>query len=133
VARDVAVPDHPLAVGRHLTGDQPDRLARDLALLARRPIPGVELVDAALGGGVDQVIRGSTGPVREAHDGRTEPTLPQRFGVGHAAHGTGPVPFGPMAGIGGFGGRALAARLGRVGVWSFALQRLSAADAGAAM
>ena len=38
-----------------------------------------------------------------------------------------------MAGIGGFGGRALAARLGRVGVWSFALQRLTAADAGAAV
>jgi len=38
-----------------------------------------------------------------------------------------------MAGIGGVGGRALAARLGRVGVWSFALQRLSAGDAGAAM
>jgi len=35
--------------------------------------------------------------------------------------------------IGGFGGRALATRLGRVGVWSFALQRLSAADEGAAM
>ena len=38
-----------------------------------------------------------------------------------------------MAGIGGFGGRALAARLGKVGIWSFALQRLTAADAGAAM
>ena len=38
-----------------------------------------------------------------------------------------------MGGIGGFGGRALAARLGRVGVWSFALQRLTAADAGVAM
>lgn len=38
-----------------------------------------------------------------------------------------------MAGIGGIGGRRLARRLGRVGVWSFALQRLSAADAGAAM
>jgi probable F420-dependent oxidoreductase len=38
-----------------------------------------------------------------------------------------------MGGIGGIGGRALAARLGRVGVWSFALQRLTAADAGAAM
>lgn len=38
-----------------------------------------------------------------------------------------------MAGIGGIGGRALAARLGRVGVWNFALQRLSAADEGAAL
>ena len=38
-----------------------------------------------------------------------------------------------MAGIGGIGGRALAARLGRVGIWSFALQRLTASDAGAAM
>jgi probable F420-dependent oxidoreductase len=38
-----------------------------------------------------------------------------------------------MAGIGGIGGRALAQRLGRVGVWSFALQRLTAADAGAAI
>jgi probable F420-dependent oxidoreductase len=38
-----------------------------------------------------------------------------------------------MAGIGGVGGRALAARLGSVGVWSFALQRLTSADAGAAM
>lgn len=38
-----------------------------------------------------------------------------------------------MGGIGGIGGRALAARLGRVGVWSFALQRLTAADEGAAM
>ena len=38
-----------------------------------------------------------------------------------------------MAGIGGIGGRALAARLGRAGVWSFALQRLSASEAGAAM
>jgi probable F420-dependent oxidoreductase len=35
-------------------------------------------------------------------------------------------------GVGGYGGRRLAKRLGRVGVWSFALQRLSAADAGAA-
>ena len=38
-----------------------------------------------------------------------------------------------MAGVGGIGGRALAARLGRVGIWSFALQRLTASDAGAAM
>lgn len=38
-----------------------------------------------------------------------------------------------MGGIGGIGGRALSARLGRVGIWSFALQRLTAADAGAAM
>ena len=38
-----------------------------------------------------------------------------------------------MTGVGGIGGRALSARLGRVGVWSFALQRLSAADAGDAM
>ena len=38
-----------------------------------------------------------------------------------------------MAGIGGVGGRALAQRLGRVGVWNFALQRLSAADEAAAM
>jgi probable F420-dependent oxidoreductase len=38
-----------------------------------------------------------------------------------------------MAGIGGIGGRALAKRLGRVGAWSFALQRLTAADASAAM
>lgn len=38
-----------------------------------------------------------------------------------------------MSGIGGIGGRALAARIGRVGVWSFALQRLSAADERAAM
>lgn len=38
-----------------------------------------------------------------------------------------------MAGVGGIGGRALAARLGRVGVWNFALQRLSAADEGAAI
>jgi probable F420-dependent oxidoreductase len=38
-----------------------------------------------------------------------------------------------MAGIGGIGGRALSSRLGRVGVWSFALQRLTAADAGSAM
>lgn len=38
-----------------------------------------------------------------------------------------------MAGVGGIGGRALSARLGRVGAWSFALQRLTAADAGAAM
>jgi probable F420-dependent oxidoreductase len=38
-----------------------------------------------------------------------------------------------MAGIGGIGGRALAARLGRVGVWSFALQRLPAAEEGAAI
>src|SRR3982750_4151073 len=43
------------------------------------------------------------------------------------------VPLAPMAGIGGIGGRALATRLGRVGVWSFALQRLTATDAGAAM
>ncbi|HYN69013.1 MAG TPA: TIGR03620 family F420-dependent LLM class oxidoreductase, partial [Candidatus Eisenbacteria bacterium] len=33
-----------------------------------------------------------------------------------------------MSGIGGFGGRRLAARLGRVGIWSFALQRLAAAE-----
>ncbi len=38
-----------------------------------------------------------------------------------------------MAGIGGFGGRRLATRLGRVGVWSFALQRLTAADGAAAV
>jgi probable F420-dependent oxidoreductase len=37
-----------------------------------------------------------------------------------------------MGGIGGFGGRRLAEKLGRVGVWSFALQRLAAAEAGAA-
>jgi probable F420-dependent oxidoreductase len=38
-----------------------------------------------------------------------------------------------MAGIGGLGGRALAKRLGRVGIWNFALQRLTAADEGAAI
>ncbi len=38
-----------------------------------------------------------------------------------------------MAGVGGFGGRRLAERLGRVGIWSFALQRLAAAEAGAAV
>jgi len=38
-----------------------------------------------------------------------------------------------MGGIGGIGGRTLSARLGRVGVWSFALQRLAAADEGGAM
>jgi probable F420-dependent oxidoreductase len=38
-----------------------------------------------------------------------------------------------MGGIGGIGGRALSARLGHVGVWSFALQRLSAVDEGSAM
>ena len=37
------------------------------------------------------------------------------------------------SGIGGIGGRALAARLGRVGIWSFALQRLAASAAGDAM
>jgi probable F420-dependent oxidoreductase len=37
-----------------------------------------------------------------------------------------------MTGLGGFGGRRLAARMGRVGVWSFALQRLAAADEQAA-
>ena len=38
-----------------------------------------------------------------------------------------------MAGIGGFGGRRLAEMLGRVGAWSFALQRLPAADASVAL
>jgi probable F420-dependent oxidoreductase len=33
-----------------------------------------------------------------------------------------------MAGLGGYGGRRLAARMGRVGVWSFALQRLAATE-----
>jgi probable F420-dependent oxidoreductase len=37
-----------------------------------------------------------------------------------------------MAGLGGFGGRRLVARMGRVGVWSFALQRLAAAEEQAA-
>ena len=37
-----------------------------------------------------------------------------------------------MAGVGGYGGRRLAQRLGRVGLWSFALQRLAARDEGAA-
>jgi probable F420-dependent oxidoreductase len=38
-----------------------------------------------------------------------------------------------MAGLGGFGGRRLAALMGRAGVWSFALQRLAAADERAAV
>jgi len=37
-----------------------------------------------------------------------------------------------MGGIGGYGGRRLAQRLGRVGLWSFALQRLAARDEQAA-
>jgi probable F420-dependent oxidoreductase len=37
-----------------------------------------------------------------------------------------------MAGIGGYGGRRLAKRLGRVGLWSFALQRLAAREETAA-
>ena len=37
-----------------------------------------------------------------------------------------------MSGIGGYGGRRLAEMLGPAGVWSWALQRLSASDAGAA-
>jgi len=35
-------------------------------------------------------------------------------------------------GIGGYGGRRLAAAFGRVGIWSFALQRLTAAEEGSA-
>jgi len=38
-----------------------------------------------------------------------------------------------IGGIGGIGGRALAERLGRVGIWSWALQRLGALDAGQAI
>lgn len=38
-----------------------------------------------------------------------------------------------MAGLGGIGGRELARRLGRIGIWSFALQRLAAAAAGEAI
>jgi probable F420-dependent oxidoreductase len=37
-----------------------------------------------------------------------------------------------MTGLGGFGGRRLAGRMGRTGVWSFALQRLAAAQEQAA-
>jgi len=37
-----------------------------------------------------------------------------------------------MAGLGGFGGRRLAERMGKAGVWSFALQRLAAATEQAA-
>jgi probable F420-dependent oxidoreductase len=37
-----------------------------------------------------------------------------------------------MSGIGGYGGRRLAQRLGRVGIWNFALQRLAARDEQAA-
>src|SRR6187455_557140 len=37
-----------------------------------------------------------------------------------------------MPGVGGYGGRRLAQRLGRVGLWSFALQRLTARDEQAA-
>src|SRR6478736_4350140 len=37
-----------------------------------------------------------------------------------------------MGGIGGYGGRGLAKRLGRVGVWNFALQRLAAREEGSA-
>jgi probable F420-dependent oxidoreductase len=37
-----------------------------------------------------------------------------------------------LSGIGGLGGRLLAEKLGPVGVWSFALQRLAAAEAGEA-
>ncbi len=37
-----------------------------------------------------------------------------------------------MSGIGGYGGRRLATMLGPAGVWSWALQRLGASDAGAA-
>jgi probable F420-dependent oxidoreductase len=37
-----------------------------------------------------------------------------------------------MNGVGGYGGRRLARELGRVGVWSFALQRMPASDAGEA-
>ncbi|HEX3428234.1 MAG TPA: LLM class flavin-dependent oxidoreductase, partial [Candidatus Limnocylindrales bacterium] len=37
-----------------------------------------------------------------------------------------------MTGLSGFGGRRLAARMGRAGVWSFALQRLAAAEEQAA-
>jgi len=37
-----------------------------------------------------------------------------------------------MSGLGGYGGRRLAEALGPIGVWSWALQRLSSAEAGAA-
>src|SRR3954471_25099640 len=43
-----------------------------------------------------------------------------------------PAIIAAMAGIGGYGGRRLAKRLGRVGLWSFALQRLAARDEGEA-
>jgi probable F420-dependent oxidoreductase len=38
-----------------------------------------------------------------------------------------------MSGIGGYGGRRLAETLGPAGVWSWALQRMAASDAGAAL
>jgi probable F420-dependent oxidoreductase len=58
--------------------------------------------------------------------------LAAAHGLGHdgPAHGYGHGHG--HAGIGGYGGRRLAARLGPVGVWSWALQRLSAAEEGAA-
>ena len=64
--------------------DEPDRLARDLPALARRAIPRVQLVDAALRGGVDQAVGCVAGPVREADDRRVEAGLPQWFAIGHA-------------------------------------------------
>ena len=68
----VAQPDDPLAVRRDLARDEPDRLARDLPALAGRVVPRVELVDAALRGGVDQAVGSVAGPVRKADDGRVE-------------------------------------------------------------
>src|SRR5829696_1621429 len=37
-----------------------------------------------------------------------------------------------MTGIGGYGGRRLAGRLGKAGIWNFALQRMAARDEQAA-
>ena len=68
VAGRVAMPDDPLAVRRDLARDQPDGLVRDLATLAGRAVPGVELVDAALRRGVHEPVRRVRGPGREADD-----------------------------------------------------------------
>ena len=66
VAGRVAMPDDPLAVRRDLARDEPDRLAGDLPALAGRPVPRVQLVDAALRGGVDQAVGSVAGPRGES-------------------------------------------------------------------
>ncbi len=92
VAVLVVEPPDPLAVGREHAVRRAVGPVRDLALLAARAVPGVQLVRPRRVRHEQGAVRGVLGPVGQRHPRRPEPLLP----VGHLPVPPAPPVRGPL-------------------------------------